>query len=85
MGYTNEKLQKIWEKGRPIPNNSPDVYRYDVCNAPMMWSEYGKQTKYGWTVDHITPVSRGGTDELSNLRPLQWENNAKRQEGTLQC
>ena len=85
MGYTAEKLQEIWEKGRPIPNYSPDVYRHDVCGAPMMWSEYGKQTKHGWTVDHITPVSRGGTDELSNLRPLQWENNAKRQAGTLQC
>lgn len=85
MAYTQEKLQHIWEKGAPIQDYDSGVWRRDVCGSPMKWDEYGQRTQHGWNVDHIVPVARGGGDELSNLRPLQWENNAKRQEGKLQC
>ena len=85
MGYTAEKLQKIWEKGSPIPGYSAGVWRHDICGAVMKWAEYGQQTRNGWNVDHICPASEGGGEDVSNLRPLQWENNAKRQAGTLQC
>jgi len=39
----------------------------------------------GWGIDHITPFDKGVTDELSNLRPLQWKNNATKQEARLTC
>ncbi len=43
----------------------------------MKYSEYGKtiENGVGWEIDHIKPVSESGTDDLSNLQPLQWENN----------
>jgi hypothetical protein len=33
---------------------------------------------YGWEIDHVLPLSRGGDSDLRNLRPMQWENNRKK-------
>jgi len=83
MSFSDEKIQKVWEKGK-IVSKHPDVWRKDECDAWIKRTEYGnRDSKYGWEIDHIDP---DGGDELPNLRPLQWENNvATSDKGQLTC
>jgi hypothetical protein len=36
-------------------------------------------------LSNIVPEAKGGSDSIHNLRPLQWYNNASRQDGPLTC
>lgn len=74
--WTDSIKKAVWNKGTIIPNYSPDLWRWDKCGLVMKYSEHGnRNSKYGWEIDHINPVSNGGGDVLENLQPLNWENN----------
>jgi 5-methylcytosine-specific restriction endonuclease McrA len=82
MSISNEKVNKVWEKATIIPGVNPKVKRKDKCGATIAKSAYGDHnSNFGWDVDHIKPVSKGGTDALSNLQPLHWKNNARKGDG----
>lgn len=84
--FSDDTVQKVWEKGTVVPNNNPAVWRKDHCGAWINRNQYGnRNSDWGWEIDHITLESNGGSDNLSNLRPLQWENNASRQEKYWSC
>jgi len=88
MSFSEEIVQKVWEKGRGVAGYDPNRWRLDECGALIGREKYGDRStplNYGWEIDHITPQSAGGGDELSNLRPLQWENNAAKQADRLVC
>ena len=73
-------IEAVWRKGTPEPG-WPDRRR-DACRASMQRTLYGKIVARGWEIDRIVPVSRGGTDRLDNLQPLQWENNRHKADST---
>jgi hypothetical protein len=84
MSFSLNDIQSVWEKGQVDLNNDPNLWRKDQCGAWIGWQFYGnRDSKYGWEVDHIDKSNNN--NGLNNLRPLQWENNANRQDGRLSC
>jgi hypothetical protein len=71
--FDNATIEAVWQKGNT--DSQYFTFRRDMCGASMSRSKYGLTEQWGWEIDHIKPISQEGTDDLSNLQPLQWENN----------
>jgi len=83
MGWSDETIEAVWRKGHMVGGNDPARWRADDCGAWIGRAEYGdRASQYGWEIDHINPA---GSDQLSNLRPLQWQNNVDKSDGRLRC
>jgi 5-methylcytosine-specific restriction endonuclease McrA len=84
--WTHFEKVAVWNRGKVIPGQEQNVYRGDACGSVICWDQYGDTSKkWGWEVDHIVPVSRGGGDGIGNLQPLQWQNNRAKGDGPLKC
>lgn len=74
-----ELIARVWAKGRKLDGMNPDLFRKDPCGAIIARTQYGSRTAaFGWEVDHVYPVSKGGDDNIANLRPMHWRNNASK-------
>jgi 5-methylcytosine-specific restriction endonuclease McrA len=72
--FDEATIEAVWQKAIYY-TVLPPGFRKDYCGAKIQRNKYGIIERYGWEIDHIKPVEQGGTDDLSNLRPLHWENN----------
>ena len=62
-----EELDIIFSKATLVQ----DGLRKDASGEYIHRDAYGKaEHPWGWEVDHIKPISEGGTNKLNNLRPL---------------
>jgi hypothetical protein len=73
LPFTATVVKAVWEKAEKDPGFI--TFKKDCCGALIQKNKYGTQSEHGWEIDHIKPVSKGGTDDLTNLQPMHWENN----------
>lgn len=74
--FSDDEIQKVWDKAKKIDGEDASLYRKDYAGAWIKRDEYGKtDSTLGWEIDHRKPVAKGGSDDLINLDPLQWNNN----------
>ena len=69
----------VWVKGHEIDDFDSSLWRRDDFGVPMKYDDYGnRNSEHGWEIDHIITVDDGGSDDLSNLRPLNYKSNLAR-------
>jgi 5-methylcytosine-specific restriction endonuclease McrA len=78
MPYSDNKLDKIWNRAPKVRGKNPNTHRRDSAGHEIYKPSYGKTSSMGWEVDHKKPRSKGGTNSIRNLEPRHWKSNRRK-------
>ena len=79
MKFSDEIVQRVWEKARGMPDRDPIEWRKDECGAWINRGQYGNTISgFGWKIENTSP---GGPDDLNHLRAFHCDNSFDRGTG----
>lgn len=77
--FSQAEIDAVWKKAIYLSGSGATEHRKDKCGSIIQYDKYGDtSTSLGWEIDHINPKSNGGTDDITNLQALRWENNRRK-------
>lgn len=65
-----ERFRRATRKGEPPCH---------ICGEPIDY-QAPHRDPLSFTIDHITPINRGGTDTLDNIAAAHWKCNCEKQD-----
>ncbi len=73
--FTYTEILEVWGS---IPECAGKKECKDPWGREINRFDYGKKSSKGWNIDHVLPISRGGTNNKNNLQPLHWKSNKEK-------
>jgi len=74
MFYSNEIIQKVWEKATPVDGYDSRLLRQDPYGKWIVRNHCGDQdSDLAWEIDELHPGLPNDGENAENLRPIQWK------------
>ncbi|MDR3249988.1 MAG: hypothetical protein LBS95_02830 [Mycoplasmataceae bacterium] len=79
---SDAEVRKVWDNTAFGGGRNNLLFRKDVAGAYIKISEYNKETEFGWVLDLLEPLEKGGKLEVNNCLALHWKNAKARKAKT---
>jgi hypothetical protein len=77
--YDISVIDAVW--GKAESEYGFFFFKRDRFGEIIAKHHYGEHSQYGWEIEHIVPLSEGGTNDIENLRPVHWTKMAQTSNG----
>ena len=70
--FSKSEERVVWDKAQSTNDSNT---RFDTCGKEIHFDKYGDTSSdYGWEIDHIKPIAKGGGDEINKPSASVLEN-----------
>ncbi|GAA6238421.1 MAG: hypothetical protein SPLM_05400 [Spiroplasma phoeniceum] len=76
------EIRAIWDNTTRAGGRNNLFYRRDIAGAFIKMGELNQETEFGWVIEPLMPLEKGGKLEVNNCLAMHWK-NAKVRRGTL--